>query len=430
MVKYSIISLFPLLLAAQDPGLSLPDAIRKAWDRQPGLLAGEALVDQARAEASAARAARLPSLQADAGWRRTDEPLMAFGTKLDQGRITAADFNPARLNAPDPISGLGASVTLSQPLYAGGRISSGITSARDMASAAEARQTRRRQEVAAAVVQAYSGVEASAQGLTYAQDALQHARAVEAFVAARAAQGLMLKADQLRAQAFRARAEADLALARQREAEAKNALTMLIGGPVPATLSSPLETGAAPGATPGTRSDIEAARFEAQAAEAAARAEGGNLKPQVGLELGWGTARPAFGTTGATWTNVSVGARWTFSFAQTRKVQAARAAARAAEENLRWQSAQADRERADASAILTSAQARVKAAAESVTAAEEARRLNEARFQAGLLPLTDRLDAEASLAGARALQLSSLVELRVAEARQALADGRPVEGVQ
>lgn len=430
MVKYSIVFLLPLALAAQDPGLSLPEAIRQAWDRQPGLLAGEALVDQARAEASAARAGRLPSLQADASWRRTDEPLMAFGTRLDQGRITAADFNPARLNAPDPISGLGASMALNQPLYAGGRISSRLTAAESLASAAEARQARRRQEVAAAVVQAYFGVEAAAQGTLYAQDALQHAQAVESFVAARSAQGLMLKADQLRAQAFRAQAEAGLAQARQRETEAKNALALLINGPVPAVLSSPLDAERAPTAAPGTRSDLEAARFEAQAAEAAARAQGGNLKPQVSLQVGWGTARPTFGTAGATWTTMSVGARWTFSFAQAREAQAARAAARAAQESLRWQSAQADRERTDAPAALASAQARVKAAEESIAAAEEARRLNEARFQAGLLPLTDRLDAEAGLAGARALRLSSLLELRIAEARQALADGRPVEGVQ
>ncbi|HET8714216.1 MAG TPA: TolC family protein, partial [Holophagaceae bacterium] len=118
---------------AQDPGLTLPQAIRQAWERQPGLLAGDAQVEQARAEAAAARAGRLPTLQADAGWRRTDEPLMAFGLKLDQARITPADFDPARLNGPDPVSGLGASVSLRQPIYAGGRIDAGIAAARDMA---------------------------------------------------------------------------------------------------------------------------------------------------------------------------------------------------------------------------------------------------------------------------------------------------------
>ncbi|MBS1765968.1 MAG: TolC family protein [Acidobacteria bacterium] len=427
MVKHLIFFL-PAVLGAQ--GLTLQDAIRQAWQRQPGLLAGEALVDQAQAEARAAKDGRLPTLQADAGWRRTDEPLMAFGTKLDQGRITAADFDPVRLNAPGPISGLGASVTLRQPIYAGGRIEAGISAARAMASAAASRQAQRRQETAAAVVQTYFGSEAAAQGVAYAEDALAHARALEAFIGARAGQGLVLKADALRAKAFRAKAEADLALAQQRETEARNALALLIGGPAPAALDTPISEVPLDTKEPGERADLQAARWEAEAASQAAKAESGSLKPELGVELGWGAARPALGGSGATWTNLSVGARWTFSFAQTRKAQAARAAARAAEENLRWQQASAARDRADAAAAQDAAKARVKAADEALAAAEEARRLNEARFEAGLLPLTDRLDAEASLAGARALHLSSLVELRAAEARQALAEGRPVEGVQ
>ena len=431
MVKQLIPFLLPSLLLAQDPGLSLPAAIRLAWERQPGLLAGAARVDQARAEASAAWAGRLPTLKAEVGWSRTDEPLMAFGTRLDQGRITAADFDPARLNAPDPITGVGASVTLRQPLYAGGRITAGQRAAEDLASASEARQARRRQEVAAAIVQAYFGVEVGAQGLQHAEDALQHARALESYVTARVNQGLMLKADQLRAQAFRAQAEAELASARQRATMAKNALALWMGAPVPVDLSTPLKTTTTPEPTAtGSRSDLDAARLESQAAQSAAKAEGGSLKPEVGLELGWGTARPTFGITGATWTNVSVGARWTFSFAQTRRVQASRAAARAAQESVRWQEAQADQQRGDSIAALEASESRVKAAEEALAAAGEARRLTEARFESGLLPLTDRLDAETRLAGVRGLYLSSLLELRVAEAQNALAEGRPVEGIQ
>lgn len=433
MVKYLIFILSPALVA-QSQGMTLREAIRRAWDRQPDLLAGEAQVDQAHAEAAAARAARLPTLQAEAGWRRTDEPLMAFGTKLDEGRLTAVDFAPARLNAPDPISGLGASVTLRQPIYAGGRIEAGIAAARAMASAADSRQARRRQETAAAVVQAYFGRETAAQGVIYAEDAVRHAQAMESYITARVTQGLMLKADALRARAFRAQTEADLALARQRETEVKNALALLIGGSVPDLLSTPLTPAprVAPRVVepPGERPDLKAARWEVEAASQTAKAEGGSLKPELGVELGWGTARPSFGSNGATWTDISVGARWTFSFAQTRKAQAARAGARAAKESLRWQQAVADQERANATAALDAAQARVKAAEESLDAAKEGRRLSEARFLAGLLPLTDRLDAETRLAGARALNLSSLLELRTAEARQALADGRPVEGVR
>ncbi|HJV21746.1 MAG TPA: hypothetical protein VJ570_03565, partial [Holophagaceae bacterium] len=100
---------------AQAPqALTLPEALRSAWSRQSGLQAGQALVDKAHFEADAADAMRLPTLQAQAGWMRTDEPMMAFGLKLNQARIAAPDFNPASLNHPEAVSGLGGSLTLSQ----------------------------------------------------------------------------------------------------------------------------------------------------------------------------------------------------------------------------------------------------------------------------------------------------------------------------
>ena len=36
---------------------------------------------------------------------RTNEPMQAFGIKLNQARIGVADFNPLVLNHPDPMGG-------------------------------------------------------------------------------------------------------------------------------------------------------------------------------------------------------------------------------------------------------------------------------------------------------------------------------------
>ena len=72
---------------------------------------------------------------------------------------------------------------------------------------------------------------------------------------------------------------------------------------------------------------------------------------------------------------------------------------------------------------------RRRAAEEAVQAAERARALREARHRQGLLPLTDVLDAEAALAGARALLLGSRLDARVARARLALATSMPIEGI-
>lgn len=433
--------LLPLILAlpaaAQAPvpspsaaaPLSLPEAIRAAWTGQPGLQAGQALVDRARLEAEAASALRAPSISAQAGWTRSDEPMLAFGLKLDQARIQAADFDPVRLNRPDAVTGLGGAVSVQQPLYAGGRLDAARRAGEALAGAEAARQARRRQQVAFAVVQAYFGTEAAEGGVAAAEEARRSAAATEAFVAARVEQGLMLKSELARVKAWRAQTEAGLAEARRQVRSARSVLALLTGRPGDSPLSTPLEAPPAAEADAGRREDLEAARLDARAASEAARAATGVLRPEVGLSLAYGLARERLGGAGGAWTTASVGAKWTFSFGQSKHIQAARAAERAAALNVQWQARQAGREVEEAKAALDAATARLAASQGALEASEEARSLRQARHREGLLPLTDLLDAEAALQGARALRLAALLELRTARAALDLAHGSPIEGV-
>jgi outer membrane protein TolC len=427
-------SLSPLMalaasaLAAQP--LELPEAIRQAWSRQAGLQAGEALVDKARLEAAALRDLRLPVLTASAGLQRTDEPMMAFGTKLNQARIAQADFLPGSLNHPDPMTGLGASLSLTQPLYAGGRITAARRAGEALARAEAASQSRRRQEVAYAVTRAYFGTRVAEQGLRWAEDTLRQARETEAFTAARAEQGLMLRSEADRARAFRAQAEAGVAEARQRLASSRSALSLLVGGlsgdrPLTTPLSDPAERLE----QPGSRGDLEASRLQVEAARAGTAAARGSLKPELGLSASLGTARYSWNA-GGSWSAVSLGARWSFQVSDLRKASAARAAERAAELGLKWQEAQASRDVEEARRALESARARQAAALEALAASESVRAVRLARHREGLLPLVEVLDAEAGLSGARTLLLDSQLGLRLGQAALDLALGTPVEGVK
>ena len=427
-------SLSPLMalaasaLAAQP--LELPEAIRQAWSRQAGLQAGEALVDKARLEAAALRDLRLPVLAASAGLQRTDEPMMAFGTKLNQARIAQADFLPGSLNHPDPMTGLGASLSLTQPLYAGGRITAARRAGEALARAEAASQSRRRQEVAYAVTRAYFGTRVAEQGLRWAEDTLRQARETEAFTAARAEQGLMLRSEADRARAFRAQAEAGVAEARQRLASSRSALSLLVGGlsgdrPLTTPLSDPGERLE----QPASRGDLEASRLQVEAARAGTAAARGSLKPELGLSASLGTARYSWNA-GGSWSTVSLGARWSFQVSDLRKASAARAAERAAELGLKWQEAQASRDVEEARRALESARARQAAALEALAASESVRAVRLARHREGLLPLVEVLDAEAGLSGARTLLLDSQLGLRLGQAALDLALGTPVEGVK
>jgi len=424
-----ILPLVAMALQAQAP-LSIQDAIRTAWSRQPGLQAGEAMVAKARAEADAMRSLRLPTASLGVGFMRTDEPMMAFGTKLDQARISQMDFMPSKLNRPDAIQGTGATLTLSQPLYAGGRLDAARRAGAAMAGAEGASQAHRKQQVAFAISQAYFGAQVAEQALRYAEDTLKQAVETEHFVLARVEQGLMLKSEGERTKAFRAQSEAGVVEAKARVASARSALALLLGTDVSAAvLISPVDGSAAEVSGPGQRGDLQAARQQILAAQEGVKAAQGSLKPEVGLQVTAGTMRQSWGT-GGNWTTTSLGAKWNFSFSDTQRVSAARAMARAAELGAKWQESVADREVEEAKRAIATAEAKIVFARTAVEASESVRAIRTARHREGLLPLVEVLDAESGLAGARTLLLASQLERRIGQAQLALALGQPIENVK
>jgi outer membrane protein TolC len=427
------VALYP---ASADDGLRIEDAIRSAWRENPGLAAGAYQVAAARADAQAAGNGHWPTLAVTAKGIGTSEPAGVFAIKLDQQRITAADFDPARLNYPDPVGGIGLGAGIVVPIWMGGRILAGQHAAEAQADAEASTQARRREEMALAVVQAYFGVQVAAQGVRYADDVLEHARETERFVGERNQKGLALDADVARAVAFRAQAEAERASVLQQLSSSRSALAMLTGiDPARSSLVTPVEmepaasVGARGGASRSDRPDVMAARLRAQAAEEGIGVSRASLLPAIFAQAGVDTLRSSI-QQGATWWSAALVVRWEIGASSFGGVQAAEARSAAAASAVRWQEVQATREVEEARQAVATADARVRSAREAVTASESARRLREARYRQGLLPLTDVLDAQAALAGARALLLRSQLETRIARAQLELALGVPVEGVQ
>jgi outer membrane protein TolC len=58
----------------------------------------------------------LPQISVSHTGMATTNPLMAFGSKLNQGILTQADFNPALLNDPDQVENFATVVSVEQPL--------------------------------------------------------------------------------------------------------------------------------------------------------------------------------------------------------------------------------------------------------------------------------------------------------------------------
>jgi outer membrane protein TolC len=406
-------------------------AIRKAWTDQAGLKAGQAMVDSRQAEADGYRDLRLPTVTLNANAIRTNEPMMAFGIKLNQARIGMMDFNPLTLNHPDPIGAYGGSAVVQQPLYTGGRITAAKRAGEYMAQAEKASQERRKQETAQMVVEAYFGTQVAEQALLWVDDTRTWIQGMEDFVGARVKQGLMLESELLRLKAAHAQADAQKAEVIKQLRSARSGLGLLTGtGPVEGPLATPLEpTTPAIEKAGATRGDLVAADLQAKAAHEGAQAAKGNVLPEVGLELGAGTLHHSWSEKG-NWTWAAIGMKWkVFSAPDLAKAKVARAQERAATEMRTFKQQQAEHEVRVAREGVIAAEARYAAAKEALAAAEESKRLREARHREGLAPLIEVLDADAAIQGARTLILQSLFELRVSRAGLDLATGNPIEGV-
>lgn len=73
-------------------------------------------VELADAELLGTRAMYLPNINASYTFSNTNNPLYAFGSKLNQERITMTDFNPDNLNSPKSISNFATKLEIQQPI--------------------------------------------------------------------------------------------------------------------------------------------------------------------------------------------------------------------------------------------------------------------------------------------------------------------------
>lgn len=114
----------PFFLQAQNESessitlsLSLEEALKRAEEFHPQLQTAKADVEIRQAEKQQSMAVILPQVNFSMTASVTNDPLNVFGTRLLQERVEQADFNPASLNAPDPISNWQAKFELMQPIF-------------------------------------------------------------------------------------------------------------------------------------------------------------------------------------------------------------------------------------------------------------------------------------------------------------------------
>ncbi|MFI5345502.1 MAG: TolC family protein [Elusimicrobiota bacterium] len=118
--------LVPILLALLAVPLNAADlssVVGAALSRSPALAETRAREREARSAGDEAFYSRFPRLSARASAMRSDDPLFAFGSLLQERRVTQADFAPDTLNRPGYRTAVHGALELGVPLFTGFELS-------------------------------------------------------------------------------------------------------------------------------------------------------------------------------------------------------------------------------------------------------------------------------------------------------------------
>ncbi|HVU54637.1 MAG TPA: TolC family protein [Puia sp.] len=275
-------------VAAQDmpARLTVDEAVAAALSNNRNLKI--AVLDEKTADAryKETEAIYLPQAGVSYSVISTNNPLNAFGFKLEQKSISAADFDPARLNHPDGTPDFMTSLEVQQPL-----INMDMVYQRKGAYLQKEiyrlKGQRVKEEVEFEVRKAYMQLQLAYRVQQVVEDALGTANALYRWTNDRVDQGMLSKADALNIQVKVKTMESRLAEAKSRVMDASDVLGLLMGrtpGPAYAVDSAgdrDVLAATADSMLPEDRADLSAFRKSIQATDLMIRSSKMSALPRL-----------------------------------------------------------------------------------------------------------------------------------------------------
>ena len=405
--------------AAPEP-LALEQAVATALALNPRIHEAEQNLAAARATVTQARAGRSPT--ADVQVTRTRISDVAQFPMPVIGPSGGLEFKTVSLARKEQTQG---TLTVIQPLYTGGRIPALIRQSKAGVSGSEEGLARTQQTIVNDVKQAYYGVLVAADFVRVADDALASAREHLRVAQARYDAGVAPRFDVLRAETRVADGEQSLIQARNGLDLARAALNNAMGVPQDRgfELTTPfVQPPVAAGAlseliAQAEQSRPELGQIQAQIGASGAAADVARSDKYPTLGLAWVSNRVLDATAFqvSNWT-LSLAARMTVFNGKQTSAAVSRArheqeSARALLEQVRQGVALQVRQ---AYLALNSASERITAAAKGVEQAQEALRIANVRYQAGVSISVEVIDAEVALATARNQYAQAVYDYSVA----------------
>jgi outer membrane protein TolC len=367
---------------------------------------------------------------------RGNDPVYVFGSKLRQQRFTANDFSLNKLNTPPPYGNFATHFGGTWNLFDSFASWRGVNRAKEMNAAASHQLERTDQEILFRIVQSYYGVLLATKQLEVAEQSKKTAQSIMDRSQVRFDAGLVVESDLLSAKVRLASREQDLIRARNSlelgraqlntamgvsadmEYQPADALTEQI---LNVSALAPLEQKALT-----TRPDLKRIEAQQSAQELSVAIAKSSFGPRLNAFAGWEMDNPTFvaGGGGNNWLG---GVELQIDLFQGGAKRAALSRERANSEKiaaLKQVAADAVRlEVRQAYYDQDSSRQQVEVARTAITQAQESLRINQDRYDGGLLTITDLLGAEETARRTQADYWQAVYQFHISDANLELACG-------
>jgi outer membrane protein len=393
--------------ANETPALTLQKAAQIALEKNPLRKAALADTKAASAGVQEARSYLLPHATFSEQATRGDDPVYVFGSKLRQRRFAEQDFTLNRLNTPLPYGNFTTRFGGTWNLFDSFASWHGINRAKEMDAAAGHQLERTEQEILFRVVQSYYGAMLAVKQLAVAEQAEKTAKSIMERSQTRFESGVVVESDLLSAKVRLAGREQELIRARNNVALAQAQLNLAMGlaadadNRVPESLAEQnlpsVTLGEAEQKALASRPDLKRIEAQQSAQELSVAIAKSSFGPRVNAFAGWELDNPTFvaGGGGNNWLG---GIEVQIDLFQGGAKKAALSRERAvAEKMAALKQAAMDAVRLEVRQAyydFDSSRQQVEVARVAIAQAQESLRIDQDRYDGGLLTITDVLGAE------------------------------------
>ncbi len=390
-------------------------------------------VEQSRAGQDLATSQFMPRLGLSTGVVRTDSPGSYFATKLNQQRVSAADFNPTVINNPGYINNYQTRLEVNMPIYRGGALWAGKKQSDHHAGSAVLNHSYMQQQIIFQTIHAYAQTRQTQVAIHAMEAAVNAAEKRHKDTQALHDRGVLIDSDVMDAQVHLLRSQLKRKQAKHAYARATEQLQRVMGLESDSSLAiegdphlvvtqSSLDEALQQALT--MRPDLKAMQEAYQASQAGVDLSRAAFLPRVDLVAGqeWNASTPALKNR-----NSMIGATISMNLFSGGSDKAELRVSHAKQLGLELQISdhkqQIHNEVAHAWRMLDESRSRDASEAEALKQSEESLRIKSLRFAQGLAKTSDLLDAQLQVDTTRLSSIQARYDVTIAQAALQLAVG-------